>query len=275
MPPLTEQLQALIAQFPEVLSRVALAALILLLAVLISTWLGRAVAAATRRREADATLQVTLQRLTRWGILLLGGLLAVEQVVPNVTSLLAGLGIAGFTIGFALQDVAKNFIAGLLLLLQQPFDLGDTIEVAGFTGEVESIELRTTDLRAIDGRFVTIPNADVLASPIINYSRAPARRLEITVPVAYGADLNAARQVALQAIRQVNGVLAEPDPQVAFRALGDSYLQLGIQYWADMKRVDYFDALDDGVRRLESSFSAAGIDIAPPATISLQDSESG
>ncbi len=271
MPPLTQQLQDLLSQFPQLLSRIALAGLILLAAFLISSWLGRAVATAARRRKADETLQTTLQRLVRWGILILGFVLAAEQVIPNVTSLLAGLGIAGFTIGFALQDVAKNLIAGLLLMLQQPFDIGDTIEVSGFTGSVVAIELRTTDLRAVDGRFVTIPNADVFASPIINYSRAPARRLEVSVPIAYGADLDQTRMVADQAISQIRGLKSDPAPEITFRQLGDAYLQLVAQYWADMEQIGYNEALDEGIRALEAALTAAGVEIAPPATVALTD----
>jgi small-conductance mechanosensitive channel len=269
MPPLTQQLQNLINQFPQVLSQIVLAIVILIAAFLLSAWLGRVVASAAKRRKADATLQETLRRLVRWGILILGLVLAAEQVIPNVTSLLAGLGIAGFTIGFALQDVAKNLIAGLLLLLQQPFDIGDTIQVAGFTGKVLAIELRTTDIRATDGRFVTIPNADVFASAIVNYTRAPARRVELSIPIAYGVDLDRARQVARQAIEGVQGLLADPAPQINFRQMGDSYLSLDVWYWADMSEVDFSDVTDTGIRALEAAFSAEGIEVAPPATIDI------
>jgi small-conductance mechanosensitive channel len=271
MPPLNEQLQGLIDRLPELLSQSITAALILLLAIILSTWLGRAVASAAKRQQADATLQTILRRITRWGILILGGILAAEQVIPNVTSLLAGLGIAGFTIGFALQDVAKNLIAGILLLLQQPFDLGDLIEVSGFTGRVEAIQLRTTDLRAVDGRFVTIPNADVYASPIINYSRAPARRIDLTIPNAYGVKLDQARQVATSAFTNIDGLLQDPPPEITFRTLGDSYLQLSVQFWADMKAVGCYAAVDAGVRALESTFATENLEIAPPAAVSLVD----
>jgi small-conductance mechanosensitive channel len=273
MPPLTQQLQDLINQFPDLLYRIGLAALILLIAIIVSTWLGRVAAAAARRRKADATLQTTLQRLIRWGILIVGAVLATEQVVPNVTSLLAGLGIAGFTLGFALQDVAKNFIAGLLLMLQEPFDIGDTIQVSGFTGTVEAIELRTTDIRAVDGLYVTIPNADVYSSPIINYSRAPVRRLEISVPVAYGTNLNQARLAAEEAIHQIQGLATDPAPEITFRQLGDAYLQLVAQYWADMEQVGYNEALDAGIRALETALTEQGIEIAPASTISIIQSE--
>lgn len=269
MPPLTQQLQNMLQQFPQVLSQVLLALVILIIALVLSAWLGRVVAGAAKRRQADATLQETLRRLVRWGILILGLVLAAEQVIPNVTSLLAGLGIAGFTIGFALQDVAKNLIAGILLLLQQPFDIGDTIEVADYTGKVVAIELRTTDIRATNGLYITIPNADVFASPIINYSRAPARRVELSIPIAYGADLNQTRQVASQALEGLAGLISDPAPQITFSQMGDSYLSLDVWYWADMKEHDFSDVRDEGIRSLETAFAAAGIEVAPPAGIDI------
>jgi len=264
MPPLTQTLRQLFDQFPELLSRIGLAIVIVALAVVLSAWLGRAVALASERRRLDSSLQSILQRLTRWSVLVLGAVLALEQVVPNVTSLLAGLGIAGFTIGFALQDVAKNLIAGVLLLLQRPFEIGDTIEVSGFTGTVLDIQLRTIDIRALDGRYVTIPNGDVLASPIINYSRAAQRRLEIAVNVRYDTDLEAAAAAATQALQALPGLLAEPPPSVAFRSLGDAAIQLVVQYWVDVGQADYTQALDAGIRSLKRAYDQQGIDISLP-----------
>lgn len=249
---------------PNLLTDVIIALLILLGSIIISSWLGRAVETAARRRQADLALAQTLSRLTRWTVLIFGFVLALEQVVPNVTSLLAGLGIAGFTLGFALQDVAKNFIAGLLLLLQRPFEIGDTILVTGFTGEVLDITLRTTDLRTIDGLFVTIPNGDVIVSPITNFSRAPERRFEIKAGVSYDADSEQVERIALEAVREVPGFIENPPPQVVFDSLGDSAVNISIVYWADMGRVDYVVAKDAGIKLVKSAFTREGIDMPFP-----------
>lgn len=270
MPPSTNQLQQWLNGFPDLISRLILAVGIVIITLLISAWVARAVAGAARRQEAAPSVQSTLSRLTRWGILALGSVLALEQVIPNVTSLLAGLGIAGFTIGFALQDVAKNLIAGILLLLQQPFEVGDTIQVTDFTGTVLDVSLRTTDLRSADGLFVTIPNADVLANPILNYSRAPARRLALSMGLAYGTDLQQAEQLALGALAPLAGLLEDPGPKVVFSALGSSAIELTIYYWADMTATGYNEALDGGVRAIKQAFEDAGIDLSPPSVAILQ-----
>jgi small conductance mechanosensitive channel len=265
MPPLSTQLQRWLTGLPDLVSRILLALGILVITLLVSAWLARAVAMAARRQHATDSVQGTLRRLIRWTVLILGGVLAIEQVVPNVTSLLAGLGIAGFTIGFALQDVAKNLIAGVLLLLQQPFEIGDTISVSGYTGEVLDVSLRTIDLRAVDGLFVTIPNADVLANPILNYSRARARRLELSVGLAYGTDLAEAEELAQRAVGSLDGLLAEPAPDVFFNALGASAVELTVYYWVDTAAVGYNQAIDGGVRALKGAFEGAGIEMSPPS----------
>ena len=113
MPPITQQLQAAWNEFPMLLSGTLLAIGILAASFLISRWLARAAASAARRQKADAGVQEIVRRLTRWGVMILGGVLAAEQVIPNVTSLLAGLGIAGFTIGCARRTSGRSTAASL------------------------------------------------------------------------------------------------------------------------------------------------------------------
>lgn len=261
---LAQGLAEWMATLPNLLTDLIIALVLILASIIISSWLGKAVETASRRQQSDIGLAQTLSRLTRWAVLIFGLSLALEQVVPNVTSLLAGLGIAGFTLGFALQDVAKNFIAGLLLLLQRPFEIGDTILVSGFTGEVLDITLRTTDLRTIDGLFVTIPNGDVIVSPITNYSRAPERRFEIKAGVSYDADPELVERIALEAVRQVPGFIEDPAPKVVFDSLGDSAVDISIIYWANMKSVDYVVAKDAGIKLVKAAFAREAIDMPFP-----------
>lgn len=265
MPPFTQQLQTLLDTIPDFLSQPLLAVVILAASYLVSSWLARAVVGAARRQRVDAGVQEMLRRLTRWGVLVLGAVLAAEQVIPNVTSLLAGLGIAGLTLGFALQDVAKNLIAGVLLLVQRPFEIGDTIEVAGFTGSVLDVSLRTTDIRSTDGRFVSIPNGDVLVNPITNFNKAPSRRLEVSAGLSYHADLHHVRQVVLDALSDVEGLLEEPAPEVIYRSADENIIQLVAYYWADMGQVSYGQAQSAGVLAIRAALEREGIELAVPS----------
>ncbi len=264
-----QTLETITAEFMMLLPGLISGIVVFLVTLYLSAWIARAVAAAAERRQTDPELIVLLRRFTRWTVFIFGTLLALEQVNFDVTSLIAGLGIVGFTLGFALQDVAKNFVAGILLLLQQPFNIGDTIEVAGYTGSVLDIDLRTTEILATDGRNVAIPNGDVFVSPITNYSRTPRRRVQLRAGVAYDLDLAHVSEVALQALDAVPGILREPAPEVAFDAFGGSAVEFTAYYWIDtegvsMRESDVRAAQDAGIKSIKAAFERESIEMPFP-----------
>jgi small conductance mechanosensitive channel len=162
-----------------------------------------------------------LQMLTRWGILALGIVLAMLQITPGrLTTLLAGIGILSVTLGFALQDLAKNFVAGILLLITQPFELCDTISVSDYTGTVVAINLCSTDLCEVDGRFVIIPNADIFVSPIINSWCSIERQVDLKITVTLDTGFERAVRIGMGSLEDVAGVMQEPTPVLIFDSLG-------------------------------------------------------
>src|SRR5215216_7011584 len=154
-----------------------------------------------RSRKAPEGVTHLLGQLTLWTIILIGMITALQRFF-DVTAFLTGLGIIGFTVGFALQDVMKNFASGIILLLQQPFHVGETIGVKGFDGTITAIDLRATEMRATDGRIIILPNADVLANPIINYSRARQRRIELSLSLPHTSKPDSVRRIVLDAIQE-------------------------------------------------------------------------
>ncbi len=229
-----------------------------------------------QKREVDPDVALLLARMTRWGLIALAITMALEQVGFQIGPFLAGLGILGFTLGFALQDVSKNLVSGLLLLLMQPFRLGDLIEVQGYLGTVEDIKLRATALRTLDGRLVLIPNADVFTSPIVNFTRTPVRRVDVEVGVAYDSDLDQVRQVALQAIRSLPQVVEDPAPAVWFHTFGDSSINLTVAFWVKAHEIAPPVARSQAIESLFQAFNAAGIDIPfPIRTVYLQQAPAG
>ncbi len=247
------------------LPRLGAAALVYVVARLISSWATNGVRRAMERRKQDPELILLMEMLTRWGVLALGIVLALEQLAPGrLSGLVAGLGIAGFTIGFALQDVAKNFVAGLLLLILQPFGIGDAIQVDGHAGSVLNITLRSTDLRTWDGLHVIIPNTDVFVNPIINYSRGGQRRLEIDVGVAYDLDLDRVTRVTLEALKKLPGVLSDPAPQVVFSNFGGSAIEFKLYYWIDTTVTDYLAAQNGGYKVLKDAYERESIEMPFP-----------
>lgn len=244
---------------PNLLTALAIFIVSLYIARVLSNLLRRVL----NRRNAPAGVTHLLAQLALWSILVTGMITALQRFF-NVTAFLAGLGIVGFTIGFALQDVMKNFAAGIILLLQQPFHVGEFIGVAGFDGNVLEINLRTTEIKALDGRIVTLPNADILASPIINYTRADRRRIELSVGVSYKTDLDVARKVVLDAIQNVPGFVAEPAPLIGFSSFGDSALELNTLFWINTAMTNPFAAKDSAFSLIKNAFDKKGIDIPFP-----------
>ena len=248
---------------PRLLSALAIFVLSLYFARIISNFLRRVL---EKRRAPGGAVQI-LGELALWSIIVAGTITALQQFV-DVTAFLAGLGILGFTIGFALQDIMKNFAAGIILLLQQPFHVGETIGVKGFDGTVMTIDLRSTEIKAIDGRMVILPNADILANPIINYSRARQRRVEFSLNLPHASDPGTIRRIVLNAIESVPGFMSEPEPVIVFNSLSDHAVELNINFWVDVTKNDPFHAKDALLLKVMSAFNEQGIEIPHPVMLS-------
>jgi len=217
-----------------------------------------------RRRENDQELTVLIVRLVRWSIIGLGILLALEQAGQDVTTLLTGLGILGFTVGFALQDISANLVSGILLLFEQPFDIGDAIEVADHSGTVKSINLRATEMITWDGLLVIIPNRDVFTNTITNFSRIEQRRIGLSVGVGYESDLDHVEAVALAAVKSLKGIKEDPPPFFLVDNFGDSAINTTVYYWYDTKAEGLADMTNVGAVALKKALDQAGIDLPYP-----------
>jgi small-conductance mechanosensitive channel len=264
-----DSLEQLLINFLAFLPKVIAGVVVFIVSLYISAWIARIVKRSAERRNADPEIVILLTRGVRWTLIVLGTIVSLEQVDFDVTGLIAGLGIAGVTIGFALQDVAKNFVAGVLLLIQQPFEIGDVIKILDYVGTVQAITLRTTDILSQDGRMVIVPNSEVFINPLMNYSRTPRRRVEISAGVSYDSDLNHVTQTVLHVLGELDEVLAEPAPEVTFREFSGSTIDFVAYYWiategTGLKEANLRQAKDAGMKALKSTFEAEGIDMPFP-----------
>ncbi len=167
-------------------------------------------------------------------ILFVGLLIALTIVFPsmNGASLLQLLGVGSLAIGFAFRDIAQNFLAGLLLLLREPFRVGDQIRYGDFEGNVEAIETRATFLRTYNGTRVIIPNGEIYTNAVKVLTAFPTRRSEYAVGIGYGDDIEKARAAMLEALKGVEGVLLEPPPDVLTDELAGSSVNLEARWWS-------------------------------------------
>ena len=259
----SEPINQMINQFILFLPGLLIALVLFVVTLVAASLLSQAVRRTMTNRDMDKELTQVLTIITRWGLIILGTIVALQQINFNVTAFLTSLGIIGFTIGFAIQDVSKNFVAGLLLLLQEPFQIGDAITVSGYTGVVQTVDLRSTLLRTFDGTNVIIPNGDVYTSAIVNFGPT-IRRLDLTVGVAYDTDLDAAARVALDAIHTLAGLQEDPGPKVVFNNFGASSIDFTLYYWVDTTVLGILDAKDQAVRAIKVAFEQAEIEIPYP-----------
>ncbi|MEL7351344.1 MAG: mechanosensitive ion channel family protein [Cyanobacteria bacterium P01_A01_bin.116] len=162
--------------------------------------------------------------------------LAFQDVGFN--DLIALLGFGSVAIGFAFQDIFKNFLAGILLLLQEPFSLGDQIIVSGFEGTVEDIALRSTQLRTYQGELIVMPNSVVFTSPVQVMTGQPSRRTDLAIGVDYNTPLPHAVETLLSAAESVEDVGTQPAVEVDIVGFGDSSIDLIVRYWTKSQQAD-------------------------------------
>jgi small conductance mechanosensitive channel len=263
--PLISILEQLVVDFLTLLPSLIAALVVFAIGVYLASIVRRLVRRALQNRTKNPQPITLLAQLAYWLVVILVAAISLQMVGFNLTAFLAGLGIAGITIGFALQDVSKNFIAGLLMLIQQPFEIGEFIEVSGYAGTVEAIDLRATQVRTADGKLVLIPNGEVIISPITNFSKAAARRVEINTGVAYESDPENVRQIALDAIGAIPGMQSEPAPDVIFHNFGSTTFDLSIYFWIDTSQTNVAAAKDAGLNAIKQAFEQAKIDMPFPA----------
>ena len=262
---LTTILQQLLVDFLALLPSLIAALVVFAVGLYIASIVRRLVRRGLERRTQNSQPITLLSQLSYWLVVILVTAISLQMVGFNLTAFLAGLGIAGITIGFALQDVSKNFIAGVLMLIQQPFDIGEFIMVDDYAGTVEAIDLRATQVRTVDGKLILIPNGEVMVSAITNFSEAGKRRVAISTGVAYETDPDAVRQTALAAITNIEGLISDHLPDVLFENFVNTTMYLTIYFWIDTSQTNVASAKDAGLKAIKSAFEQAQIDMPLPA----------
>ena len=220
----------------EALLRIApriVAALVVLLAFWLLLRLTQPAFRATlRRAHFDPALSSLLvDGLYRGVLLILALVMAASQLGFNVSALLAGVGVASIALGFAAQETVANMIAGFLIFWDRPFIIGNFITTQELYGEVHEITLRTTRIRTQDNTYVVIPNKQIIGDTLVNHSMLGETRVSILLAIAYKQRIAEARTVLLGAVRGVEGVMAQPAPDVTVRSLGDSSVNLEVGVW--------------------------------------------
>jgi small-conductance mechanosensitive channel len=205
---------------------------------------------ALERTSADRQVRNLIHNLLSVATLALAILAGLSALGLSFSVMVTSLGLTGLAVGLALQDLLRNILAGIFLLIERPFRIGDVISVGDLTGTVETIELRTTGIRTADGRLAIMPNLNAFNGTVINSSAYPLRRYSVSIWVPQGYDLEAVMRAAGEQLRQTEGIAREPAPQVVPKLDIDGGVTLQVWYWLDYRSVDDNAVAADLVQRL-------------------------
>jgi len=194
-----------------------------------------------------------------WVFLLL---IVLQRVGIDVGPMIAGLGVAGFVIGFAFQESLGNLAAGMMIGINEPFKVGDYVQAGGIEGSVQDLNMMATTLATADNKKVVVPNKLVWGSAITNYTALDKRRVDLTVRISYGSDITKAKQVIMAAVKSVEGILTDLEPTVEVVGMGDSSVDLVVRPWATP--ANYWKVVFACNQKVKEALDAAGIEIPFP-----------
>lgn len=226
-----------------------------------------AVSGLSRRARFRRNLVSVLRMLAATSLWLAGMLLAVTVVFPSVTpaKMLTTLGLGSVAIGFAFKDTFENFLAGLLILLREPFEIGDHVATDDVEGAVEDITIRDTHIRRTDGQLVVVPNGILFSNPVTVRTSRELRRTTVIVGVAYGEDVDEARSVITKAVREVDTVRDDVrDVQIFAHAFGASSIDFEVTWWTGSRPIDIRSSRDQVIGAVKRALDDAGIEIPFP-----------
>ena len=264
------QVQQMVDAFFASLPRMGVAIVVFLLFWVLALGI-RALIRRVTPGPRDAPVGVVLGRLAYAALLVVGMLVGLVIIFPTFTvgSLLGALGIGGIAIGFAFQDIFQNLLAGVLILLRQPFRVGDEITSGEFTGTVESIETRATFIKTYDGRRIIIPNSKIYSDPVQVITAYAMVRSQYDVGIGYGDDIDTAKQIALETLNGIEGILQDPAPDVVTWDLGGSSVNLRIRWWTDPVRANVVQTRDRVLKSITAAMAEGAIDLPFPTQVVL------
>jgi small conductance mechanosensitive channel len=229
---------------------------------MVAKWIRKLVTRVMKKAEIDQIIIGFTSNIAYIGVLAFVIVAALGQLGIQTTSFIAILGAAGLAVGLALQGSLANFAAGFLMIIFRPFKVGDFVEAAGVSGSVQSIQIFTTTLITPDNKTIIIPNGKIGNDNIINYSTQANRRVDLTVGVAYDADLKQVRSVLEDIVSKDGRILDDPAHQIAVSELADNSVNFVVRLW--VKSADYWDVYFDTNESVKVRFDDAGIGIPFP-----------
>ena len=222
------KMQAMLTGFISLLPNLVLALIVFTIFFFVARAIKKIVRNLTRDHRQARNLGMMLGRLAQGVTILVGLFIALSIVIPSLKAgdLVQLLGISSVAIGFALRDILQNFLAGILILLTEPFQIDDQIVFKNFEGTVEIIQTRATTIQTYDGRRIVIPNSELFINSVTVNTAFENRRLEYDIGIGYGDDIDEVRQLILEAMHETDGLLETPAPDAIVVDLAGSTVNI-------------------------------------------------
>lgn len=261
--PAIETLQTIGRDFIALIPGLVLAIIVFVLTFVAAGFVRTQVSRVMNRSKLQQGAVIVLSRMARVFVIIGGILIASSIVFPDLgpTQLLELLGIGSIAIGFAFQDIFENFLAGILILVSQPFRIGDQIIAAGYEGTVEEIETRATKIRTYDGRRVVIPNSQLFTGSVTVITAFDKVRSQYDVGIGYDEDIETARSVMVEAMKGLEGVYDNPEPAAIVVDLGASAVVLRLLWWTHPSVSNRVAGTDRVITAVKYALDDAGIEI--------------
>jgi len=262
-----DKMQTMLNGFIVLLPNIILALIVFAIFFFVARTIKKVVRKLTLDRREARNLGMVLGRLAQGTTILVGLFIALSIVIPSLKAndLVQLLGISGVAIGFAFRDILQNFLAGILILLTEPFQIDDQIVFKEFEGTIENIQTRATTIRTYDGRRIVIPNSELFTNSVTVNTAFENRRLQYDIGIGYGDDIDEARRLILEAVHGTDGVLETPAPDAIVVDLAGSTVNIRARWWVQPpRRADVLDLQDRVLTNIKNKLTTHGIDLPFP-----------
>ncbi|MEL6581549.1 MAG: mechanosensitive ion channel family protein [Cyanobacteria bacterium J06621_12] len=261
-----QQLMQMVRGTIQLVPNIIIAIIVFILFWLVAKFSRRLIKNFTKGKQSR-NLGLVLARLSQGIIILVGAFISLAIVIPSFKpgDLVQLLGVSGVAVGFAFRDILQNFLAGILILITEPFVMGDQIVFKDFEGTVENIQTRATTIRTYDGTRIVIPNAELFTNSVKVNTAFEKRRLQYDIGIGYGDDIDEAKRIIVDVLRNNPEAISDPPPEALVVGLGDFTINIRARWWVNPpRRAEVLDSQDYVLTELCKKLVAAGIDLPFP-----------
>ena len=267
---LIEKIDTWLDGFVRLLPNLAVAIVLVIVAYILAKFVAAFIRKQAQKRERRDLGQM-LGGIVKWSIILMAVLFGLTLIAPSLKpgDLIAGLGVSSVAIGFAFKDILQNWLAGLLILLRQPFEVGDQIEASGYEGTVERIETRSTIIKTYDGQRAVIPNSEIYTDAVLVKTAHQVRRSQYDIGIGYGDDMRGAMSILQEMLEGIDDIETDPAPEVLVWDMAASWVTLRMRWWTDSHRADVVHVRSKVMMGVKDVLDEAGVDMPYETVVNL------